>query len=130
MARISGRNAVVYIGESTPTTVTYATEFSIDVERNVIDSDPTFDESWGDSYGGVRRYNFSMSGLYDDSSDAVYSAITGADTLKFYCYPAKGSTSKYWYGTISSNGFTVTTPAAGNVTITGSGRGTGELGKN
>lgn len=131
MARISGFAGVIYLGVTTAAPVTKQAEWALDIEKQVVESDPAFEDTWGDSWGGVKRFSLSFSGAYDDASDVAYAAaiVVATSAHKFYVYPDSASSSKYWYGSGVVKDFNITTPSAGNVTVKGSLRGSGALAK-
>lgn len=102
MARIAGRNAVVYMGiasgaQASP--LTFQASFSIDFGTDKIDV-----TSFGDTgkvyVAGLPDASGEFSGFYDDSTAQSYTAATDGTARKLYLYPSSATTGQYFFGTI------------------------------
>jgi len=47
---------------------------------------------------GLKDATGSVSGFWDDTSDALYDAASSADPVKVYLYPSNDAPTKYFYG--------------------------------
>lgn len=102
MSRIHGRKGRVYLdvaggGEASPLpfianwTISHATDKQ---EVTAMEDDNKVYVS------GMPDASGTFEGSYDDATAQTYTAATDGIARKFYLYPDRTVTTKYWYGTI------------------------------
>jgi hypothetical protein len=99
MGTLHGKDSVVYMGVTTAVRITEAAEWSIDVDFDT-DPDPALCDAWESSLKGLMRWSGSFSGNFDDAQETLWDSTLSASPSKFYLYPAKGATTKYYYGSV------------------------------
>ena len=101
MANIHGKDAVVYLGDG-------ASGNAIEIsEQNTYSIEHDFDlatttelgDSWDTAVKGVMKWSGSVEGNFNTTSSQLWSAATGSSTSKFYIYPTRSVTTRYYYGT-------------------------------
>lgn len=100
MAKISGRNAAVYVGGNV---ISQANQWSINVTRELSEarvfSGTTAADSWTDQIGGVRSWSGSINAYYDDSDESIVTVSANATARQpLYLYETRADTGTYWYG--------------------------------
>lgn len=68
---------------------------------------------------GLRDIKGTVSGFWDDTTDALFDGAESADGVKLYLYPAGTAPTVYFYGPAWLDG-SINVPASGPVTISGS----------
>lgn len=102
MARIHGRNAIVYFaiasgGEASA--IPFQSKWSVDfsVEKAEV-------TAFGDTnkiyVAGLPDASGDFGGFYDDATAQTLTAAQDGVERKFYLYPNKGAATKYFFGTI------------------------------
>lgn len=101
MARIAGRNGVLYAGLTSAGTaepIAYLNNWSLAFTTGKIDV-----TSFGDTsmiyVSSLPDCQGTYSGFYDDASVQLYTAATDGVPRKFYLYPSTSLATQYWYGT-------------------------------
>ena len=101
MARIAGRNGVLYMGLTSAGTaepVSYLNNWALQFTTGKIDV-----TAFGDTsmiyVSSLPDCQGTYSGFYDDASVQMYTAATDGVPRKFYLYPSTSLATQYWYGT-------------------------------
>lgn len=100
MARYHGKKGVIYMsanGTGAATAVVALTNWSLNMATDKVDVTALGDDNkqYVQGLGDVKG---SISGFWDDTSDALYDASKSSDGVKLYLYPASTAATKYWYG--------------------------------
>jgi hypothetical protein len=100
MSRYAGKKGLVYIstsGTGVATSIAQLTNWTLDMTTDKLDTtcfgdtNKTYVQSWKDIKGTFK-------GLWDDSTDSLFTAADSADGVKVYLYPSSDAISKYFYG--------------------------------
>ena len=100
MTRYAGKKGLVYVstsGTGVATSISQLTNWTLDQNTDKLDTtcfgdvNKTYVQSWKDLKGTFK-------GLWDDSTDALFSATDSADGVKIYLYPSSDAITKYFYG--------------------------------
>lgn len=103
MARIHGRNGIVYLGIASSaalaTPVAYLSDWTISF--TVDKQDVT---AMGDTnkiyVAGLPDASGDFAGFYDDASAQTYTAATDGLPRNFYLYPSTSKVTQYFWGTV------------------------------
>jgi hypothetical protein len=101
MARIAGRNGVLYMGLTSagvPTPVAYLANWSLAFSTTKIDV-TAFGDTTKIYVSGLPDCTGTYAGFYDDATVQMYTAATDGVPRKFYLYPSTLTAGQYWYGT-------------------------------
>lgn len=126
MAKITGRNALVYLGGAVaPNRNQVTINYNLEMQeardfQPVIAGGP-----WADQIPGFRSWTCNINGFYDDAGTLGATTLSSSDTLlQVIVYETRANTLRYWYG----NAFFTMTEEIGvdnvvtlNLTGTGSG---------
>lgn len=100
MAPYHGKKGVVYMsttGTGTAVNVIKLNQWSLDMPTDKVEV-----TSFGDTnkayVQGLPDASGTVSGFWDDTSDALYDASRSTDGVKMYLYPSSDAPTKYWYG--------------------------------
>ena len=128
--KLHGLNAVVYMAPGTGVAVeiSEAAEWSIDIDFDT-DAAYAFGETWETVFKGINRWSGSLSGNYDTAAVTCFSAAISATASNMYLYPSKTASTQYYYGTVWPK-LSITVPASGHATFSGSFQGESALSKN
>lgn len=130
MALYHGRKGVVYMsvsGSGTAVTVVGLNSWSLDMPTDYVevtafgDSNKTYVQGLPDASG-------SLSGFWDDTSDALYDASRSTTGVKMYLYPSADVATKYWYGPAWVD-FSISTANADAVKVSASFKANGAWGQ-
>lgn len=102
MAKIAGRNAAIYLGQTTSAAaspLTYKNSWSISFETEKIDV-TTFGDSTKTYVTGIADAMGELAGFYDDASNQSYTAAIDGLSRKFYLYPNSNTPTQYFFGTV------------------------------
>lgn len=102
MARIAGRNAVIYLGATTSAAaspITFQNTWSMNFTSEKIDV-TAFGETTKTYVAGIADAQGEFSGFYDDASAQTYTAAIDGLARKLYLYPSSLTTSQYFFGTV------------------------------
>lgn len=134
MARIHGKNAVIYLarsGSGSAENVAEQVDWSIDMDVATVDVSH-LNQTWKNSLKGMFGWAGSFNGNFDPASNLLFEAATdnGDAPVPFYLYPTINNMNAYYYGTgwVQLNKIaagSTTAKAATGFKITGD----GELGK-
>ncbi len=102
MARMAGRGGAVYMALTSGGTaepVAFVSTWSVNFTTNKIDV-----TAMGDTnkvyVAGLPDAQGQFAGFYDDATVQTYTAATDGIARKFYQYPDRAVSTKYWFGTI------------------------------
>lgn len=129
MAKIVGRNALVYFGgdvmpNRNNTTITYNQEMQ---EARVYQAAAS-GNYWADQIPGFSSWTVSLDGYYDDADSLVTDTLNSAATSQqVVVYESRGNLSRYWYGQVLVDSFTEQVGVDDVITLNVSGTGTGPL---
>jgi hypothetical protein len=118
VARIAGRNAVIYIGATTSaqaSLLSYQNSFSMSFESEKIDV-TAFGDSNKSYVAGIADAMGEFSGFYDDATAQTLTAAIDGLSRKFYLYPSSNSTGTYFFGTVFVD-FSINAEVAGAVEV-------------
>lgn len=121
MAKIAGRNGVLYAGISSAGTaepIAYLNEWGVDFSTNKIKV-TTFQDVTETYVAGLPDFQGTYSGFYDTATAQLYTAATDGVARKFYLYPTNSITTTYWFGTAFFD-FSIDTQVDDAVKISGS----------
>lgn len=127
MAKIHGKNGVLYMGETTAVRIAELTTWSVDVGR-ALSEDTAFEAAWKEQLAGVNEWSGKLEGFYDDATDALFAAATSSTIQKLYLYPSNAASTKYFYGTAYPD-FSIEVGVGDVVKISGGFSGSGTLAK-
>jgi hypothetical protein len=103
MARIHGRNGIVYMGIATSAAAASPVAFLSDwtINFTVDKQDVT---AMGDTnkiyVSGLPDAAGDFSGFYDDATAQTYTAATDGLPRNFYLYPSTNKATQYFFGTV------------------------------
>ena len=120
MARYHGRTGVVYMspdGTGAAVAVAHLTEWSLNMAADTVEV-TSFDDSNKSYVMGFKDASGALSGVWDDTSDAIYDGAGSSDGVKFYLYPASAAPTKYFYGPAWVD-FSISTSSSAAVTVSG-----------
>lgn len=129
MAKIIGRNALVYIGGAVaPNRNQVTINFNRELQEARVFQDEVAGGPWSDQVPGFRSWTIAINGFYDDSSDVILQYINAVGPQHVVVYEQRTSLTKYWYGLAY---FTINEEIGVDniVTVNLSGTGTGALGR-
>lgn len=104
MAKIVGRNALVYVGgdpapERNQTSLNFTRELSeARVYQPVTPGGP-----WADQIPGFRTWTVNINGYYDDTADGVLNQLNTDVPQQVIVYETRENLTKYWYGNAMFN---------------------------
>jgi len=117
-----GKNGVIYMAASgtAPSPLMCTTEFTISAPADM--DDVTCQGSTNKRYvAGIPDFTMTMSGIWDDTSDAFWDLAHGNCTnVAFYVYPSSCVQTKYWYGYGWVSFDDISVPVDGAIRMTGS----------
>lgn len=118
MARIHGRNGIVYFGQAcgaAASPVAYLSDWNVNFTVDTVDV-----TSMGDAnkiyVAGLPDASGDFAGFYDDASVQFYTAATDGVPRAFYLYPNTLNATQYWYGNILAD-FSISGGIAAAVSI-------------
>lgn len=129
MAKIVGRNALVYIGGTVaPNRNQVTINFNLELQEARTFQDVVSGGPWSDQLPGFRNWTVNVNGYYDNSSGGLEQEIvTTSDVAsQVIVYESRTAMNRYWYG----NAFFTMSEEIGVddvVTLNLTGTGTGAL---
>lgn len=102
MAKIAGRNAAIYVSQTTSgaaTPLTYQNSWSMSFEVEKIDV-TSFGNTTKEYVAGIADASGEFSGFYDDASNQTLTAALDGLSRKLYLYPNTNTPTQYFFGTI------------------------------
>lgn len=129
MAKIIGRNALVYIGgEIAPNRNQVTINFNREMQEARIFQDVVAGGPWSEQIPGFRNWTVNVNGYYDEGADGdtILSSMNATSYLQVVVYENRGTLTRYWYGDAY---FTLTEEIGVDniVTLNMTGTGTGPL---
>lgn len=99
MARIHGKNGIVYLAGVTAVAVTLsqATDWEVDIDYDTADV-PVLGDNWNSKVKGIHKFSGSLSGTYDTAQTLAFDAALAATSRNFYLYPDRTQPTRYYYG--------------------------------
>lgn len=100
MARIAGRNGVIYMGLSSAGTaepVTFLSNWALNFSTNKIDV-TAFGDSSKVYVASLPDCQGTYSGFYDNATVQMYTAAVDGVARKFYLYPSTSLATQYFFG--------------------------------
>lgn len=100
MARYHGKAGLVYVsttGTGAAASVGALTAWTLDMSTDTVDV-TCFGDTNKQYVQGLKDVKGSISGIWDDTIDTLFTAADSADGCKLYLYPSSGVLTKYWYG--------------------------------
>lgn len=99
MARIHGKNGIVYLQGSGAAAVllTQAGEWSVDRDFDSADV-PILGDFWNSKVKGLMKHSEKVTGPYDNSSTLAWDAAEAQTSRSFYIYPDRTNMLSYYYG--------------------------------
>lgn len=120
MARMSGQKGALYVAIASGGTaerIAFLTQWSINFATDKTDV-TSFDDANKTYVSGKPDAQGAFQGWYDDATPQTYTSATDGVKRKFYQYPDRDVTGKYWFGEGLFD-FNVTGQQDGAVAITG-----------
>ena len=127
MAKITGRNAYVYVGgDIMPNRNQVTLSFNREMQEARTFQPVTSGGPWSEQIPGYRTWTVNINGFYDDADDSPLSVMNAAAAQQVVVYESRATLTRYWYGNAY---FTVTEEIGVDniVTVNLSGTGTGTL---
>lgn len=100
MARLHGRNALLYIQGAGAEAVSFsnAADYAIDVNFATVDVSQLGDD-WAQTIRGQAQFSGQFGGPVESTSRLAWDAMVATTARKFYLYPDKTALGGYYYGT-------------------------------
>lgn len=100
MAKITGRNALVYIGGSVaPNRNQVTINYNLELQEARDFQAVTSGGPWSDQIPGFRNWTININGFYDDSGSLGATTLSSSDTLlQVVVYETRANSGRYWYG--------------------------------
>lgn len=101
MARIAGRNAVIYANLTsggTPEPIAFLNHWTMNFNVNTIDV-TAFGDTNKVKVAGLPDASGTYSGFYDNATAQTYAMATDGVARKMYLYPDRTNAAQYWFGT-------------------------------
>ena len=121
MARYHGKAGVLYMsltaGGATAS-VLYQTDYTMNTPA-AVDDVTSFADLNMRYVQGIPDMQIDLSGIWDDTYDALWDASKSTDGVSCYLYPSSLVPTKYWYGPAWFSFNDVGIPVAGAVRTTG-----------
>lgn len=127
MGKITGRNALVYIGAAVaPNRNQVTLTFNREMQEARVFQAVVAGGPWSEQIPGFRNWTININGYYDDGDDAILAPMNATSYSLVVLYETRSNSTKYWYGYAY---FTITEEIGVDnvVTVNLSGTGTGEL---
>lgn len=121
MARIAGRNAVIYLGATTSAAaspITFQNTWSMNFTSEKIDV-TAFGETTKTYVAGIADAQGEFAGFYDDASAQTYTAAIDGLSRKLYLYPSSLLATQYFFGTVFAD-MSINAAVAGAVEVSAS----------
>lgn len=121
MARIAGRNAVIYLGTTTSAAaspLTFQNTWSMSFTSDKIDV-TAFQETTKTYVAGIADASGEFAGFYDDASAQTYTAAIDGLSRRLYLYPSNLLVTQYFFGTVFAD-MSVNAAVAGAVEVSAS----------
>jgi hypothetical protein len=102
VARIAGRNAVIYFGvtngaQASP--LAFGAKYSLNFTTNKIDV-TAFGDRGKVVVAGLAAQSGDMTGWYDDATAQTYTAAVDGLARRLYIYPSSNTVTQYFFGTV------------------------------
>ena len=127
MAKIIGRNALVYVGgQPAPNRNQVTVNFNREMQEARIFQAVVSGGPWSEQIPGFRNWTVNINGYYDDADDIILSSMNATSASQVVIYENRGTLTRYWYGDAY---FTLTEEIGVDniVTLNMTGTGTGPL---
>lgn len=100
MARIHGKNAVLYLGAAGAAAINIAeqVDWSLDMDIAMVDVS-SLNQTWKNFVKGMLGYSGAFSGNFDTASKQLWLASVSTVAENFYLYPTSALVTQYYYGT-------------------------------
>ena len=119
------KSATLYMGVTDAILVSEATEIHLTVTAAKV-NDSSFGDTWETKLKSPMEYSGSLSANFDTASTNLFDIAISATICKFYAYPDRASTTRYYYGTIWPD-LTVDMVRTDAGRVSGSFEGSGQL---
>jgi hypothetical protein len=116
MAKYHGKNGVVYMGAATAVPVLMQTEWSLN-SAAATDDVTTFENANMQYVQGIPDGVVTLSGVWDDTDDAIWDLSLLDDPSFVYLYPSALVTTTYWDGMFWVSFDDISVPVAGAVRV-------------
>jgi hypothetical protein len=121
MAKYHGKNAIVYMSATAAAMavkVLRQTEWSLNTAA-ATDDVTTFEDSNMHYVQGIHDTVVTLSGVWDDTIDALWDNAGSTGGVRAYLYPSALVMAKYWYGPAWMSFDDISVPVAGAVRTSG-----------
>ena len=121
MSRISGKNGLLYANITSGGTaepIAFVNSFSMNFATDKQDV-TAFGDTTKVYVSGYADATGDFAGFYDDATAQLYTAAVDGVARKFYFYPDRTTTAKYFWGTAIFD-FSVSEGLGGGVAVSGS----------
>lgn len=100
MARIHGKNAVIYLGAANGVAINIAeqVDWSIDMDIATVDVS-SLNQTWKNFVKGMIGWSATFNGNFNTASNQLWLAAINNYAEKFYLYPTIENMGAYYYGT-------------------------------
>lgn len=127
MSKVTGRNALVYIGGTEgPNKNKVSVTFNRELQEARIFQDPVNGGPWSAQIPGFRNWTCEINGYYDDADQVQFSPVNQAAVLRVVFYENRANLGRYWYGDVWAT-ITEDIDVSNIVTINVKGTGDGPL---
>lgn len=99
MAKIVGRNALLYIGGTeAPNRNSYTINFDRELAEARVFQDVVAGGPWAEQIPGFRTWTVEVNGYYDDAEDVILGQINADAQQLVVAYESRENLGRYWYG--------------------------------
>ena len=99
MAKIIGRNALVYVGgEVAPNRNQVTVNFNREMQEARIFQDVVSGGPWSEQIPGFRNWTININGYYDAADSLILSTMNSTAVMRVIVYEDRGTLGRYWYG--------------------------------
>ena len=124
MSKVTGRNALVYIGGQVgPNKNKVTLSFNRELQEARIFQDVVPGGPWVDNIPGFRSWSCEVNGYYDDVDQVQFSPVNTLTSQQVVIYESRTNLARYWYGNCW---FTISEEIDVNNIVTISAKGTGD----
>lgn len=99
MGKITGRNALVYIGgEVAPNKNSVTINFERELQEARVFQDVVSGGPWAEQIPGFRTWSIDVNGYYDDADQVQFSTVNTTAAQLVVVYESRTNMGRYWYG--------------------------------
>lgn len=99
MGKVTGRNALVYIGGvAAPNKNSITINYDRELQEARVFGDPVAGGPWVENIPGFRSWTVEINGYYDDASQDAFTPMNATAALQIVAYESRANLGRYWYG--------------------------------